>query len=213
MRRRNIDLMAESKRLSEKLIKETRETEEFQKAFQRLNIDEIDAQKKQQNGEWEPQIRDMEIEFMNKLETRKSYMQSLEKLENDLHTLRQDNTALGIHLDSLVANIRNNQIVATSSANLEDDELRTMKLLKDNMMVKLDTKEKENELLMVKIQNQNWNYNRLKMSQRQPPHEYEAMLQDVKANSIVHRPENQVQAFMSKVSEPRDTYQRQSHAH
>jgi hypothetical protein len=187
MRQRELDLEAESRRLVEKLSKENLELDEFQRSFKRLAIDEVDREKRDDNSMLIPEINDMEAEYIQKLQTRKAIIEILERKEEELHVVKNDNTALALHLDSLVAHIRNNQIVATSGVNLEDDELRSLKLLKDNMMLKLDMKEKENDMLVVKIQKQNWNSNKVRMEGAIHPTALENVRSDLMRNSIVNR--------------------------
>ena len=117
MRQRELDLEAENKRLAEKLSKEALELEEFQRTFKRLAIDEVDREKRDENSIIIPEINDMEAEYIQKLQTRKALIEILERKEEELHIIKNDNTSLALHLDSLVANIRNNQIVATSGVN------------------------------------------------------------------------------------------------
>lgn len=187
MRQRELDLEAESRRLVEKLSRENLELAEFQRSFKRLAIDEVDREKRDDNSMLIPEINDMEAEYIQKLQTRKAIIEILERKEEELHVIKNDNTALALHLDSLVAHIRNNQIVATSGVNLEDDELRSLKLLKDNMMLKLDMKEKENDMLMVKIQKQNWNSNKVRMEGAIHPTALENVRSDLMRNSIANR--------------------------
>ena len=197
LRRREVDLQQENKRLREVLYDETRQVDEFQKTWRRLNIDDIDRQKRDENNTLRAENTDKESEYVNILNSRKQYMKMMEKVEEEMFIIKNDNTALGLHLDSLVSNVRNNQIQATSDIRLEDDELRTLKMLKDNMMVKYQTTEKENEMLMLKIQKQNWNYSRIKFNDSNRDPAMENFGREVVQGSIVNRPQNE--RFMQRV--------------
>lgn len=64
LRKREIELQQENKRLQEKLFDETRQVEEFTQTWRRLNLDDIDRQKRDENSNYVMENQDKESEYI-----------------------------------------------------------------------------------------------------------------------------------------------------